>query len=48
MGHLPSTAGFFFGNNPPNEDSNNEDMDFIQKARKAIDSGMKVYYDSWW
>jgi hypothetical protein len=48
MKHLPSTGGFFFGNNPPNEDSNNEDMNFIQKARKALDSGMKVYYDSWW
>lgn len=48
QGHLPPTTGFFFGNNPPDADSNSEDMDFIQKARKALDSGMKVYYDSWW
>lgn len=47
-GHLPVTKGFFFGDNPPNEDSNREDMMFIQEAREAIDSGMKVYYDSWW
>lgn len=48
QGHLPATTGFFFGNNPPDEYTNREDMEFIQEARKAIDSGMKVYYDSWW
>lgn len=47
-GHLPPTTGFFFGNNPPDEDSNSEDMEFIEKAREAIDNGWKVYYDSWW
>ena len=48
QGHLPPTTGFFFGNNPPDEDSNSEDMEFIQTAREAIDNGRKVYYYSWW
>jgi hypothetical protein len=45
---LPETAGFFFGNNPPDEASFNDDMEFIQKAREAISKGKLVYYDSWW
>lgn len=45
---LPQTTGFFFGDNPPNEDSINDDLLFIAKARKAIDEGNVVYYDSWW
>lgn len=47
-GHLPKTTGFFFGNNPPDEDTIREDMDFIQKARNEIKDGQKVYYYSWW
>ena len=45
---LPQTKGFFFGDNPPNEDSIQRDMLFINKARAAIAGGMAVYYDSWW
>ena len=45
---LPSTTGFFFGNNPPNEESISYDMEFINKAREAINEGYAVYYDSWW
>jgi len=45
---LPQTAGFFFGNNPPDLDSIAEDIMFIKKARDAIDEGFEVYYDSWW
>lgn len=44
---LPETHGFFFGT-----DSNNEykeqDLEFIQKAREALDGGLTVCYDSWW
>jgi hypothetical protein len=44
---LPSTTGFFFGG-----DSDNyykpQDLEFIRKARKALDSGLTVVYDSWW
>jgi hypothetical protein len=45
---LPQTIGFFFGNNPPDEESVENDMNFIEKARDAIKNGRKVYYDSWW
>ena len=45
---LPATTGFFFGNYPPDDDSDNEDMQFIAKAREAINEGYAVYYDSWW
>ena len=47
-GNLPRTTGFFFGNNPPNEDSVKNDRKFIAAARKAIKEGFAVYYDSWW
>lgn len=44
---LPETAGFFFGDDSDNEYMK-QDLDFIQKAREAIDSGLTVMYDSWW
>jgi hypothetical protein len=44
---LPSTCGFFFG-----QDSDDyykeKDLEFIGKARDALDSGLTVVYDSWW
>lgn len=45
---LPHTTGFFFGNYPPNEESNQEDLKFIKEARTCIEEGYDVYYDSWW
>lgn len=45
---LPATTGFFFGNNPPDDDTLCVDLKFIQKARDAIAAGDAVYYDSWW
>jgi len=45
---LPETQGFFFGTNPPDEYSKNQDMEFIAKAKVAISQGDAVYYDSWW
>jgi hypothetical protein len=47
-GKLPQTTGFFFGTNPPDEDSMKRDMEFISAAKIAIASGDAVYYDSWW
>lgn len=47
-GTLPETTGFFFGNNPPDDETLKEDLQFIQKARDAIRDGFTVYYDSWW
>jgi hypothetical protein len=45
---LPETQGFFFGTNPPDEYSREQDMAFIMKAKIAITNGAAVYYDSWW
>ena len=45
---LPETTGFFFGDNPPDEDSMKLDMEFISAAKVAIAAGDAVYYDSWW
>ena len=44
---LPPTNGFFFGNN---SDSyyHDDDLEFIRKAREAIASGLKVFYNSSW
>lgn len=44
---LPETVGFFFGDNS-DADYLHEDLEFIEKARKALDSGKTVVYDSWW
>ena len=45
---LPETQGFFFGTNPPDEFTREQDMEFIKKAKIAIADGDAVYYDSWW
>lgn len=47
-GRLPQTTGFFFGNNPPDDDSNAYDLEFIEKAKQSIRDGYAVFYDSWW
>ena len=44
---LPSTAGFFFGSYS-DDYYQRQDLDFIKKARKAIDNGQTVVYNSWW
>lgn len=46
--NLPETTGFFFGNYPPDDESQEDDMYFITKARREIKNGKEVYYDSWW
>jgi hypothetical protein len=45
---LPATQGFFFGNNLPNVESDEEDLAFVAKAREEIANGKAVYYYSWW
>jgi len=45
--NLPMTSGFFFGNNADNE-YREEDLEFIKKAREALDAGLHVIYTSWW
>ena len=46
--NLPHTEGFFFGNFPPDDESDRTDFEFIKKAREVIQNGDCVYYDSWW
>jgi len=46
-GKLPCTTGFFFGSDS-DEYYREKDLEFIQKAREALDSGLTVMYDSWW
>jgi hypothetical protein len=43
---LPFIEGLFFGQSCP--DDKQDDLDFIQKARAALDDEKKVYYISWW
>jgi hypothetical protein len=43
---LPNTQGFFFGESDGSETP--RDLTFIGKARAAIQSGLTVYYTSWW
>lgn len=45
-GNLPDTSGFFFGNS--NGEENEDDLKFIEEARRAIADGLTVYYTSWW
>jgi len=45
---LPKTTGFFFGNNPPDDITKAEDLNFIAEAKYAIYKGYAVYYSSWW
>ena len=44
---LPETTGFFFG-----QDSDThyfkKDIEFLEKAKEAIEEGFQVYYTSWW
>ena len=44
---LPETGGFFFGDDS-SEEYKNDDLEFIKKAREALNAGLRVYYDSWW
>lgn len=43
---LPETSGFFFGESSDEDQA--DDLEFIEKARQAINNGHDVYYTSWW
>lgn len=45
-GKLPVTEGFFFGQSRPENKA--QDLEFIARARDAIQRGLVVFYDSWW
>lgn len=44
---LPKTVGFFFGNDS-DDHYREQDLEFVAKAKNALDKGLTVYYDSWW
>jgi len=46
-GTLPSTTGFFFGNNA-DEDYMDEDLEFCSNARKALSEKLEVIYRCWY
>ena len=58
--NLPATAGFFFGRDSYSWHSSNyqsdngdyenlnDDLEFIEIAKIALDAGDKVIYSSWW
>ena len=45
---LPATTGFFFGSSWRTKEERQRDLDFINKARAAIDDGYSVFYVSSW
>ena len=47
---LPHTEGFFFGNNPPDDESNIEDLNFVAACREVLltNENYRIYYSSWW
>lgn len=44
---LPSTSGFFFGENS-DEYYHKQDLEFIKQARSEIFCGLRVFYNSSW
>lgn len=44
---LPSTAGFFFGNDSDDHYRAN-DLEFVKQARMELTQGMRVFYNSSW
>jgi hypothetical protein len=46
-GTLPSTSGFFFGNDA-DEHYRAQDLEFIKNARAELFMGLRVFYNSSW
>jgi len=44
---LPSTSGFFFGNNSDDR-YQKQDLAFVRNAKAEIFTGLKVFYNSSW
>ena len=45
---LPTTGGFFFGESVDSDEEMENDLDFIEKAKEALEEGYTVFYTSWW
>lgn len=46
-GSLPATTGFFFGGDA-DEHYKDQDLEFCNKARKALDENLEVVYRCWY
>ena len=46
-GHLPTTCGFFFGDDS-DDHYTEQDLEFCSDAKEALKSGKRVIYSSWW
>lgn len=46
-GNLPSTTGFFFGNDA-DEHYREQDLEFVKNAKAELFMGLKVFYNSSW
>lgn len=47
-GQLPETRGFFFGESSGDDEEKEDDLRFVDEARKAIKDGQTVFYYAWW
>ena len=46
---LPQTQGFFFGSDTSHDATRqDQDLEFVAKAREAISEGDQVFYTCWW
>ena len=45
---LKPTQGFFFGDQSYSEEEKAEDIGWAKEALKMIESGLDIYYYSWW
>ena len=43
---LPETSGFFFGQS--SDEDRKRDLEFLTEAKRSLDEGYTIWYDSWW
>jgi len=43
---LPETSGFFFGES--SDENRDRDLEFLTEAKRYLDEGYTIWYDSWW
>jgi hypothetical protein len=43
---LPETSGFFFGQS--SDEDRKRDLEFLTEAKRYLDEGYTIWYNSWW
>ena len=43
---LPEASGFFFGQS--SDEDRKRDLEFLTEAKRYLDEGYTIWYDSWW